>query len=222
MRYKRMGRYRPKRRKKWFLLLLILFSLFLFMDLQLRPLINTITASQAKYVSVNAINEAVEEALSEAGVEYQDLITVQRDTSGNVLAISTDSVKMNLLKSKLNLAIEQKLSKTKEREVSVPLGTLIGGNWFRGRGPGIPLHISFTSNAFIDFKSTFESAGINQTKHQISLEVHTGVAVLIPGFQTTTEVETNVAVAETIIVGQVPEFYASLGNGAFTESGASA
>lgn len=74
----------------------------------------------------------------------------------------------------------------------------------------MPLRLTLSGNVNADFKSSFESAGINQTKHQIYLNIHTSVYSFLPGFNTTTDVETNVPVAETIIVGAVPQVVANL------------
>ena len=106
--------------------------------------------------------------------------------------------------------MQSALSQEKHREFSVPLGTLTGSNLLRDKGPGIPIDISFSGSVVTDLKSEFTSAGINQTKHQILMTVKGYQVLMAPGINTTVEVETTVAVAETVIVGQVPEFMADL------------
>ena len=54
----------------------------------------------------------------------------------------------------------------------------------------------------------FESAaGINQTRHQILLHVDVYTGILLPGFTASTKVSNEIAVAETVIVGGVPQTY---------------
>ncbi|HIS68326.1 MAG TPA: sporulation protein YunB [Candidatus Gallacutalibacter stercoravium] len=209
-------RIRRKRRRlgkasRWFLFLsAVLVVIAVLLDSQLRPLVQTMAASQMKQLANTAINEAVQQEITALGVNYDTLVTVQRDEQGKVLALNTNTVKMNELKSKISLAVQQEMLKSEEREISVPLGTLLGNDWTRGIGPSIPLHLSLSGGVFTDFESNFTAAGINQTKHQISVSVRMVLYVLIPGCSTSTEVETSVLIAETVIVGEVPGVYANL------------
>ena len=75
-----------------------------------------------------------------------------------------------------------------------------------GRGPKIPLKISLSGSVKANFRSLFESGGINQTKHQLYLDVSTNVFALIPGYPTTTTIDTSILVAETVLIGDVPKF----------------
>lgn len=119
-------------------------------------------------------------------------------------------IKMNELKAVIIQDVQSKLGGDSHKDVGVPIGTLLGSDFLHGRGPDIPLRLTLSGNINADFKSSFESAGINQTKHQIYLNIHTSVYSFIPGFATTTEVDTNFPVAETIIVGEVPQVVANL------------
>ena len=58
-----------------------------------------------------------------------------------------------------------------------------------------------------EFRNQFETAGINQTRHQIILQIDVTISILLPGFTTATNVSSAVTVAETVIVGSVPESY---------------
>ncbi len=176
---------------------------------QLRPIIESITTNEARIKSINTINKAVAEELSANGVSYDNLVSVERNDSGKVLAITTNMIKMNELKAAVIMDVQNRLGDDSHSEVGVPLGTLLGNDLLHGRGPNVPLKLTLSGNVTADFKSSFESAGINQTKHQIYLDIHTSVYSFIPGFNTTTEVETNIPVAETIIVGEVPQMLAN-------------
>lgn len=208
-RYRRRGR-RLNARGKFVLAFLILLVVAVFADIQLRPLIKTVAANQAQMMSIDAINEAVTEELSRQDVDYSDLVRVERDGEGKILAVQTDTVKMNQLKASIGESIQRKLQDTRERSLRIPLGTLLGIELLRDRGPEIPIKVTLAGSVASQFKSSLATAGINQSKHQISLEIHTSIYVLIPGYNVSTEVDTNVAVAETVIVGDVPEVFASL------------
>lgn len=197
-------------RWKAFFIIVLFFVLIIMVDQQLRPIIQSITTNQARIKSVDTINSSVAKELKDNGVSYTDLVTIERNDAGEVLAITTNMVKMNELKAVIITDVQNQLGSDSHKDIGVPLGTLLGNDFLHGYGPNIPLRLTLSGNVTADFKSTFESAGINQTKHQIYLNVHTSVYSFIPGFNTTTEVETNVPVAETIIVGQVPQLVTSL------------
>ena len=209
-----MRRYRTYRPhpilRRWFIVLLLLIGTAIIIDWQIRPLVKSVAANQAQIASTKAINEAVQQELMENQISYDQLVKIERGNDGKVLAVTTDVAKTNLLKASISTDIQEKLSSTKPKSISIPLGTLTGTEILSGRGPMIEMKISLPSSVFTEFKSTFTSAGINQTKHQIHLKVNTEVYALIPGFPTTTTVDTNIIVAETVIVGEVPNVVANL------------
>ncbi len=192
-------------------LALILLALLIFLfNRQIKPVVESITANEAKIKSVSIINGVVLEELERDGVTYDSLVSVGRGEDGRVLSITTDMVSMNRLKSKIITAIQDRLNREQHQTEGIPLGTLIGGHLFHGRGPSIYLELTLSGNVAADFTSTFESAGINQTKHQIGLKIHASVYSFLPGFDTTTDVDTDIVVAETVVVGSVPEVVADL------------
>lgn len=209
---RRYRKYHSRKSVRWKFIIFIalFFVIILFMQGQLRPIIESITTNQARIMSVDTINSVVADELKKDGVSYSDLVTVQRNDSGEVLAITTNMIKMNELKAVIIQDVQSKLGGDSHKDVGVPIGTLLGSDFLHGRGPDIPLRLTLSGNINADFKSSFESAGINQTKHQIYLNIHTSVYSFIPGFATTTEVDTNFPVAETIIVGEVPQVVANL------------
>ena len=207
---RRWRRYGTHRKGKAVLAVVLIFLFFFILDRQIRPVIESITTNEAKIKSINTINSAVIEDLEKDGVAYSDLITVERGSDGNVLAITTNMIRMNELKAEIIRTVQENLGENAETSVGVPIGTLIGGTLFHGRGPNVPLKLTLSGNVTADFNSTFESAGINQTRHQIYLRIHTSVYSFLPGFDATTDIDTSLLVAETVIIGSVPEIYADL------------
>lgn len=180
---------------------------FLF-DIQMRPLIKSVIFNQAQTASINIINKVIVEELSRLDMDYSDILDVQKDNNGKILAISTDMKKANSLKSLLAISIQEKLSKLENQEVKVPVGTFTGTEIFNGRGPRINVRMSISGSVVMDFKSEFISAGINQTKHRLYLDVSTEIFAIIPGYPVNTVMSTSILIAETIIVGEVPKLFA--------------
>lgn len=207
---RRYGRRRPITVILYkFVVFLLIFAIgFLLVDARLRPLVKTLAANQAKNISIRIINDAVIDILQKNSYTYDDLVSLEKDDSGRITAIKTDSIKMNQLKSVISTAITEEISKVEKRKVSIPMGNLTGLDSLAGRGPRISLYITLSGSTGAAIKNIFETAGINQTRHQIVLEITTYIYAIMPGINTSTETSTNITIAETVIVGLVPEIYA--------------
>lgn len=179
------------------------------LDFYLRPTIKAVACSKAQVVATEAIGEAVMNVIKNTNVDYSDLVKVEKADNGLISAITTNVINTNLLKSEIDMQIQENLLRKEKRKFYIPLGTLIGMETFSGSGPDIPVHFSINGHASSEFVSNFSEAGINQTKHQINLCVHTKANAVVPGYPTCINVDTNIAIAETIIVGKVPEIFAN-------------
>ena len=192
------------------LLLLLFVGALLLLNHLIRPVVVSVTENEAKIRSVNMFNAAVLQETENNAVTYGDLVTVARDSDGKVQSITADMVKMNRLKASIVSDIQTGINKEDNSSLGIPLGTILGGTLFHGWGPNVRFHMTLAGNITADFKSTFESAGINQTRHQIYINIHASVYSFLPGFDSTTDVDTSMLVAETVIVGAVPEVVANL------------
>lgn len=208
---RRFSSYRvKKRKKKIFVFSIIIITIFALLDLQVRPLIKSIAENQAKISATNIINDEVLKELSDKSSYYSELVSIKTDNNGKILAVTTDSQKVNVLKSSVSSNIQREMPSSNPQKVAVPLGTLTGVELLTGRGPLINMKVSIPGTVSTDIKSEFVQAGINQTKHQIYISVKTQVNALIPGFPITTTVETSILVSEIVIVGDVPNVYADV------------
>lgn len=202
----------PKKRIIFFRLLLTFaaaLTAFAILDSRLRPVITTMAQYQCRVVSVLAMNEAVMEELSRIPQEEQLLVTVEKAPDGTVSAIEINSVEVNRLKTRLTNAVANRLLSVPKQDVGIPLGTLLGWQIMAGRGPDIPLQVvpaSFVESNIVD---SLETAGINQTQHRISIHFTVEMSAILPGYSTEVIVENEVCVAQTLIVGKVPQVYAS-------------
>ena len=176
----------------------------------MRPLIKSIAATHAQIISTNAINEAVSNEITNLSIDYNDIINLEKDSNGKIIAINTDMKKVNLLKSTVSIAVQEKITNMGTRQISIPIGTLTGTEIFNGRGPKVPMKISMSGSIIADFRSDFVSAGINQTKHQLYMDISTNVFVVIPGYPVKTAVKTSILIAETVIVGDTPSVFANV------------
>ena len=202
------------------LLLSILFCLGALLRTQVNPLTEELALARINDAASNVINEAVNAQISQGNIQYDDLVTLQRDTSGTITALTTNMQTMNQLKSQLLLMLDEKVHEISDDEISVPTGNLTGILLLSGRGPQIPVKIVTVANSDAVFNGEFSDAGINQTHHRIMLTVALDLVILLPSGTVTDHVETDVCVAETVLLGRVPESYTyfnSVGQDAVTK-----
>ena len=182
----------------------------IFLGLRLRPAAAVIAKAQAE----NTVNRLVEEAvladLSQRELGYSDFVTIQRDSGGNITALSTDMAAMNQLRGQLIECILGELDGVDVSAIQIPLGSLLDIDILWAKGPSLRLHSMSVGTVSAEFESEFTSAGANQTLHRIWLKVQVPLTLMLPGDRVETEVSTRLCVAETVIVGKVPDAYLNL------------
>lgn len=198
-----------RREKLLWVVVLVGAVLFLTLSVEknLRPIAMQMAVTRAQYFASLAINRAVLAEVEREGVEYASLVQLRTDDSGRVTALSTDVEALNRLKGAVTDRALAEIAAYEPGELSVPLGNLINGELLSGRGPRIRVRMIPLGYATCETENSFESAGINQTRHRIFLRVRAELTVIIAGYGTTASVTTDVCVAETVIVGGVPENY---------------
>ena len=209
---KRLRKRRPPFRRILGLVLVItgLISLFCVVDNKLRPIMQQVATSRATAVSTRIINETVTDILSNMDIQYHELVTLDRNEEGQVTSVRTDMVALNRFKAQITSQTQKAIDGHDVQKIGIPIGTIIGGDLFTGRGPDFPVKLNISSALESNIGNSFQEAGINQTMHQITLNIQTEVFVLIPWYRTSTKVTTNFVLAETIIVGTVPEAFTNV------------
>lgn len=181
----------------------------LLFTVKLTPTIAQLALATATDDITIAVNETVAEVLSEDGVEYRELVTLEKDGQGNITALTSNVANINMLQARVTNAIVERFADSDITTVRIPVGNLIGGALLSGRGPRLSLDILSITNVNTSFRNEFTSAGINQTRHQIIMDVEVSLEVLLGGSSGTDSVLTEVSIAETVIVGTVPGAYAT-------------
>ena len=175
-------------------------------SLYLRRISSAMALSDAIDLVTLVINDTIHEKLQEGDYSYDYFVTLEKDQSGQVTAITTNMSRINSLSSELLRSIVDQSGNT-ALVTNIPLGNLLGLNLLSGKGPDVPVEILMLTSSRADFRNDLSAAGINQTRHQIILELVVDIDVLVPWDMLSTQVVSEVLVAETVIVGQVPERY---------------
>lgn len=185
----------------------VILILVVFVDMRIRPAVEDMIAYQARARAFQTINTAVLQALEGEAVTGGDIVRVTRAGDGSIASIETDIVAVNRLKAQVAGAVADELEKADSRIVRVPLGTLLGSQIVAGRGPEVEMRVIPVGYVQSELYNEFVSAGINQTLHRILLKVSVQMAGVMPGYSVRTETSTNFCVAETVIVGAIPDGY---------------
>ena len=176
----------------------------------LRPVL----AAAARYQVRSQVTAAVEQwaarDLQERGVDYSDFVTITRNEAGEITALSADMARLNLLRAELSAHLLERLEDS-QLELTIPVGSLLPIEPTWARGPELHLRALALGTASAEFESEFTSAGINQTRHRLWLRLSVPVTVLLPGGGEEVAVDSRLCVAETVIVGQVPQTWFQTG-----------
>ncbi len=172
------------------------------------PIVAEYAVNQAQYTATNAINTAMLDKIYENRTAYQGLVTLERDEGSHVTALRTDVITMNSMKAVMVNEVYDTVNTLESRRIEIPLGSIFAPAFFAGQGPRIRVGMAGLGFAKAEFISAFTSAGINQTRHNILLEVTAEVRVLLPllGSRDVTVVS-RYPVTDTVLVGTVPEHY---------------
>ena len=192
--------------------LVVIVGSILFVEGNLTRMVLSLAQAQARAMAVRILNEAAAELLASGEVTYDVLMHVTADESGRVRLIQANTPEMNRLASRVSLISQEKLQSTRDQVVRIPLGSALGMTLFAGAGPKVEVHILPVGSVHAEFRTDFQTAGINQTRHRVTLLLTAQVQLVIPTGAKTVEVSTQVAMAESIIVGEVPDTFTDVGD----------
>lgn len=190
----------------FFLIFLILSIICInFCAKKVEPIIKNICSNNARSIALKCSNSAIYENIE--NVTYDTLIIVNKDSNGKVTSLNANSAEINKLTTKIAYDIEENLAKNSQGKITIPIGILFDEGIFSGYGPKIKIKTYPVGEVKANLKSSFESVGINQTKHSLILEVNAEVRVYAPFISETQEYKNSIIIAETIIVSDTPSTY---------------
>ncbi len=200
--------------KKGIVLILILLSILvlsIYLINSVAPIIVTFSEAKIRALTTSAVNSAIFEVMLDP-LSYGDLVTIEKNDNGDITAIRANSIVINKLARDMAQSTETFIEKMGEQDIKIPIGTLSGSPLLAGKGPKVTIKVLPLGSVKCQFVSEFESAGINQTRHKIYLDVVTNVSIVLPTAQSIVKTNTPVLVSESIIVGKVPETYLTTGS----------
>lgn len=193
------------------LLLLIAVILFLSLRSKYRDVVEELAQTQVKNTTSDLTNDAIAKQIASGNIAYDRIVYFEKDLDGRITALKTNMSEVNRLKTDILNIINDEILALDTSDIGIPLGSLFLPELLSGKGPAIPVHILSIRNSDAVFASHFSQAGINQTLHRLNMEVSIDVAVLVLGHTTSFTMVSEVVVAETVIVGEVPQTFLQTG-----------
>ncbi len=190
------------------IILSVLALLALMYSIRFQPMIRQVAQSEIESRAYSIIGECVEEELIKSGEDYNDFVHIERGQDGKITAITTDVQRLNKFKLRVSNTLSNVMFERTSETISIPLGNLTGIDYLTGLGPQLRFKIYWISGVDSEFENTFTEAGINQTRHRIMLNFSITAGMMLPGLEKGVKVTTGICVAETVIVGETPKFYA--------------
>ena len=184
---------------------------FLMLRSRYRDVIRDLAETQVKNTTSDLTNDAIAKQIDEGIIQYDRIVYFEKDLDGRITALKTNMSEVNRLKTDILNLINDEILALDTSDIGIPLGSLFLPELFSGKGPSIPVRILSIRNADASFASSFSQAGINQTLHQVTMIVSVDVAVLVLGQTSSFTVNSEVVVAETVIVGDVPSTFLQTG-----------
>ena len=192
------------------LLVIVIAGIILF-RVRFNDAIRALAQTQVTNTTSDLINDAIDRQIEDGTIQYDRMVYFEKDLDGRITALKTNMSEVNRLKTNILNLINDEILALSTDDLGVPLGNLFLPEFLSGRGPEIPVQILSIRNSDASFSSNFTQAGINQTLQQINMQVSVDVTVLVLGQTNSFTVTSQVIVAETIIVGDVPNTYFQTG-----------
>ncbi len=176
--------------------------------------ISNVRKELINYAARNAASAAatagVEASLDTDRVKYADLIKFGRDKNGNIVSVTIDAYYLNKIGNNIGDEIDKHINRMRSYVINIPFSVLFSEQLINGRGPKMPLVFVMTGITTTDFENEFTAAGVNQTHHRIMMNITVNTYVVHSGSVTVVPYQTNVCVAESIVVGITPQAFAVL------------
>ena len=192
-------------------IIVIMLALFFMLRSKYRLIIEDLAQTQVKNTTSDLTNDAIARQIASDDIRYDRIVFFEKDLDGRITALKTNMSEVNRLKTDILNIINDEILALDHSDIGIPLGSLFFPEILSGKGPAIPVNILSIRNSDANFVSHFSQAGINQTLHRLNMEVSIDVAVLVLGQTSSFTMTSEVVVAETIIIGDVPQTFLQTG-----------
>jgi sporulation protein YunB len=185
---------------------LIAVASFWVVEAHLKPTLLAIAEARATVIATQAINDVINDKMNQL-IDPQRLVNVKLDNRGRVVFVQPNTMEFNRLAADTTIKVQEALRDIHDERIAIPMGQVFGSQLLASLGPKIIVTIIPVGTVQVKVVDKFEQAGINQTRHMVYLFATTSVRIVVPLVSSTIKVNTQVPIAEYIVVGEVPGTY---------------
>lgn len=189
--------------------LLVTVGIFVFLEFRIKSVRDELSTLEANSVASSALTAGLDKALEDYELNYNDIVSFTYDSQGNIKSLSTDIIALNTLGNEIGTNTDKYINDMGIYEISLPLTSLLGGQLFSGMGPDVSFYVTMRGLTSTWFENRFEAAGVNQTRHQIFLNVRIRTNIVFSGNVSVVEYNSEICIAESVIVGVTPSTFAN-------------
>lgn len=212
-----VGTKRGRKKRKWsvkakvrvaiFSILMIVVLLCVYYFNVVVPIVVSLSKEKIRSASTRVISESIGEAIITQNLRYEELVSVSYSAENKIEFIEIDSVKVNLLIREVTREVQRHFDNLNNEGIEIALGTFTGIPFLYGVGPNISVQLVPVGTINTKINSSFTSAGINQTLHRLYFVISASVGMVLPANTQSVETEMEVVLCESILVGNIPQFY---------------
>jgi len=186
------------------------FNVFIYsLDKIITPTVIAVADAEMRTKAMEIVNKSILDEYSKS-FNYDEIIHIEKDNNNNIVMLKADTLKMNKIAVDVALQAQNEIKKLGNVGIKIPMGYIFRNNILANLGPSVTIKMQPIGFVETKYLSEFESAGINQTRHKVYVQLITKIRVIIPSRSNDIEVKNEVPIAETIIVGKIPETFMNL------------
>lgn len=194
-----------------FILFIIILSLVVFFELTVKDRIELAITAQIKSVTHRIIHSTVAGYIANNGNLCDNVVEICTDTTQSVKSIKENAAVVNRLKTEISKNTLDNIDEEMRcHGIDVQLGNFTGLTILSDFGPYVNLDIDATTTIDCDVNTKFESAGVNQTLHHVTLVMSVDIYIGNPIRIESIKYTTNYELAQTVIVGNLPSNYGTI------------
>ena len=182
--------------------------LIIYLTYYVNPKIVESSEAQIKSLAITEINKSVKMVTITPDL-YNNLIKISYNNDGDITMINSNSFMVNQISTAIIEKTQQNLNLMGEQGIKIPLGNFSGITFLSNLGPNITIRMTPIGSTQTKIKSNFTSKGINQTLHSLFLNIICEIKVILPIKSINLKIENEVLIAESVIVGKIPNTYLS-------------
>ncbi len=170
------------------------------------PTLLDISQAQVTMLANEVVNHTITNKVVRL-VQYRDLIHFDQDASGEIVYMQANTMEISRVEMIALSSLQESLRALEAYRIHIPLGQITGSRLFATLGPRIPVTIYPLAEVRTQVRDEFDAVGINQTRHNIFLDVDLQMGIVIPLLRTQTTLNNSFLLSSVIIQGRVPSTY---------------